>query len=120
MFIGSVVGFWREISLTLSDILKIRIPVSLALLLLNDDSSLNLSLQHSHIHWTGLIAAKKMLALRWQSPRFLAWQQWANSFLEIVLIEWSVAQVHGASHKTLQGWEAAHKLVQEKAQRHRS
>lgn len=115
-----VVGFWKEISLTLSDILKIKIPVSPALLLLNDDSSLILSLQHRRILWAGLTAAKKMLALRWQPPHSLAWQQWANSFLEIVLMEWSVARMHGANHKTLQGWEAAHKLVKERVQHGRS
>ncbi|TKS65406.1 hypothetical protein D9C73_027939 [Collichthys lucidus] len=65
--------------------------------------------EHRRILWAGLTAAKKMLALRWQPPHSLAWQQWANSFLEIVLMEWSVARMHGASHKTLQGWEAAHK-----------
>lgn len=34
-----LVRFWKEPSLTLCDILKVRIPVSPALLLLNDDSS---------------------------------------------------------------------------------
>jgi len=42
-----VIRFWKEISVTLSDILKIKIPTSPALILLNDDSSLNLSMQHS-------------------------------------------------------------------------
>ena len=111
-----MVRFWKEISLTLSDILKIRIPVSPALLLLNDDSSLNLSLQHKRILWAGLTAAKRMLALRWQPPHSLAWQHWANSFLEIVLMEWSVARMHGASHETLQAWETAYKLVKERVQ----
>ncbi|TKS64932.1 LINE-1 retrotransposable element ORF1 protein [Collichthys lucidus] len=68
--------------------------------------------EHRRVLWAGLTAAKKMLALRWQPPHSLAWQQWANSFLEIVLMEWSVARMHGASHKTLQGWEAAHKINQ--------
>ncbi|KAE8277582.1 hypothetical protein D5F01_LYC24437 [Larimichthys crocea] len=77
-------------------------------------------LKHRRILWAGLTAAKKMLALRWQPPHSLAWQQWANSFLEIVLMEWSVARMHGANHKTLQGWEAAHKLVKERVQHGRS
>ncbi|KAE8296864.1 hypothetical protein D5F01_LYC05634 [Larimichthys crocea] len=76
--------------------------------------------EHRRILWAGLTAAKKMLALRWQPPHSLAWQQWANSFLEIVLMEWSVARMHGANHKTLQGWEAAHKLVKERVQHGRS
>ena len=81
--------------------LEVTIPLSPTLLLLNDDSSLELSLQQRHLLWAGLTAAKKMLALRWQPPHTLSWQQWANSFLDIVMMERPVARVHGASKKTL-------------------
>ncbi len=109
----SVVAFWRHICLTLSDMLEITIPQSPNLPLLNDDSTLELSLQQRRILWTGLTAAKKMLALRWQPPHTLSWQQWANSYLDIVMTERSVARVHGASQKTLNAWDAAYTLVKE-------
>lgn len=86
-------AFWRH----LCSMLEVNIPLSLTLLLLNDDSNLELSLQQRHILWAGLTAAKKMLALRWQPPHTLTWQQWANFFLDIVMMERSVARVHGAS-----------------------
>lgn len=82
----AVSQFWKQISLTLSDILEVRIPLSPILFLLIDDSSLNLSLQQKHILWAGLTAAKKMLALRWQPPHSLTRQQWTNSLLEMILM----------------------------------
>ena len=89
-----VFAFWRHICSTLSDMLEVNIPLSPTLLLLNDDSSLELTLQQRRILWASLTAAKKMLALRWQPPHTLSWQRWANSFLDIVMMERSVARVH--------------------------
>lgn len=112
----SVSAFWRLISSTLSDMLEINIPCSPTLLLLNDDSTFDFSLQQKRTLWAGLTAAKKMLALRWQPPHTLPWRQWANSFLDIVMMERSVARMHGASKKTIQAWDAAYSLVKEKVQ----
>lgn len=75
--------------------LEVNTPLSPTLVLLNDDANLELSLQQRRILWAGLTAAKKMLALRWQPPHTLTWQQWANSILDIVMMERSVARVHG-------------------------
>lgn len=111
-----VSAFWRQISITLSDMLGVDIPLSPSLLLLNDDSTLELSLQQRRILWAGLTAAKKMLALRWQPPHNLPWQQWANSFLDIVMLERSVARMHAASQKTIHAWDAAYTLVKERVQ----
>ena len=96
----NVFAFWRQICSTLSDMLDVHIPLSPNLLLLNDDSTLELTLQQRRILWAGLTAAKKMLALRWQPPHTLSWQQWSYSFVDIVMMERSVARVHGASQKT--------------------
>lgn len=112
-----VYAFWRHLCSTLSDMLEVTIPLSPTLLLLNDDSSLELSPQQMRILWAGLTAAKKMLALRWQPPHTLSWQQWANSFLDIVMMERSVARVHGASMKTLKAWDVAYNLIKERVQR---
>lgn len=78
------------------------------IILLNNDSSVDLSLQQ---RWAGVTAAKKMLALRWQPPHTLTLQQWANSLLEIAMMDWSLARMHGASLKTLWAWDAAYNLV---------
>lgn len=80
-----VVRFWKQISLILSEMLKTKIPLLQKVFLLNDDFTCLL--------WAGLTVAKK---------NDLPWQQCDNSFLEIVLMEWSVAQMHGASLKTLE------------------
>ncbi len=109
-------SFWKQISHTLSDILEVKIPLSPTLLLLNDSSSSDLSLQQKCILWAGLTSAKKMLALRWQPLHSLTWQQWANSLLDIVMMEQSVARMHGASHKTHQARDAAYSSVKEKVQ----
>lgn len=112
-----VYAFRRQLSSTLSDMLEVTIPWSPTLLLLNDDCCLELSLQQRCILWAGLTAAKKMLALRWQPPHTLSWQQWANSFLEQNMMERSVARVHGASQKTLKAWDVAYNLIKERVQR---
>lgn len=57
-----------------------------------------------------------MLALHWQAPHLLPWQQWANSFLDIIMMERSVARMHAASQETLRAWDAAYSLVKEKVQ----
>uniref|UniRef100_A0A3Q3AUI9 Reverse transcriptase domain-containing protein n=1 Tax=Kryptolebias marmoratus TaxID=37003 RepID=A0A3Q3AUI9_KRYMA len=112
----SVASFWRQISTTLSDLLKFDISLSPSLFLLNDDSTLELSSQQKRMLWAGLTAAKKMLALRWQPPHLLPWQQWANSFLDIVMMERSVARMHTASQKTIRAWDAAYSLIKERVQ----
>lgn len=112
----SVAAFWRQISITLSDLLKANIRLSPSLFLLNDDSTSELSSQQKRMLWAGLTAAKKMLALQWQPPHLLPWQQWANSFLDIVIMERSVARMHTASQKTIRAWDAAYSLVRERVQ----
>ena len=79
----NVFAFWRHICSTLNDMLAVNIPLSPTLLLLNDDSTLELTLQQRRILWASLTAAKKILVLLWQPPHTLSWQQWANSFLDI-------------------------------------
>lgn len=107
----------QSLSLSLSDLLEISVPLSPSLLLLNDDSTLELCLQQRHILWAGLTAAKRMLALRWQPPHNISWQQWADSFLDIVMLERSVARMHAASQKTINAWDAAYTLVKDRVQR---
>lgn len=75
-----VYAFWRQISIALSNMLQINIPLSPSVRLRNDESTIKLSHQGRRVLWTAISAAKKMLALRWQLPRTLSQQQWINCF----------------------------------------
>uniref|UniRef100_A0A8C9ZF71 Reverse transcriptase zinc-binding domain-containing protein n=1 Tax=Sander lucioperca TaxID=283035 RepID=A0A8C9ZF71_SANLU len=72
----NVFAFWRHLCLTFSDMLGVNIPLSLTLLLLNDDYTLELSLQQKRILWTGLTAAKKTLVLNRKYDQM----QWKHTY----------------------------------------
>lgn len=110
----NVFAFWRHLCSTLSGMLEVNIPLSPTLLLLNDGSDLEVSLQQRHLSPAALTAAKKTLALRWPPPHTLTWQQWANSFLDVAVMKRPVARVHGAGQKTLKAWDEAQSLVRER------
>uniref|UniRef100_A0A3B4V253 exodeoxyribonuclease III n=1 Tax=Seriola dumerili TaxID=41447 RepID=A0A3B4V253_SERDU len=77
------------------------------------DSSITYS---SHLNKNRI---KKITELETTLTQLEAQQQWANSLLEIVLMEWSVSRMHGASLKTPKMWEEAYNLVKEMMQRDR-
>lgn len=65
----TVTNFWKQVVSSLSDILKLKVPISPNFILLNVDSSLGLSLQKRRILWTALTAPERMLAVKWLPPQ---------------------------------------------------
>lgn len=99
--------FGKMVTSTLSTFLSVEIPQCPKLLLLNDTSSLAISKCHISVLFSGLTAAKKMLALHWKPPHSLSRSQWLNSLLDIVYMELSVARMHNAKHATIISWSSA-------------
>lgn len=102
-----VAKFWTSVATTLSNLLSVKVPVDIPVLLLNDLSELNIDRLKKRIVLAGLTAAKKMIVLRWKPPQVLSTRQWILSFLDVVYLELSTARVHGATEKTLNGWRLA-------------
>ena len=67
------------------------IPLDPVVLLLNDDSRLNLTEKQRKIWLAGLTATKKMIAQRWLPPCTVAMRCWLSYFLDIVMLELSTA-----------------------------
>ena len=67
------------------------IPLDPVVLLLNDDSGLNLTEKQKKIWLAGSTATKKMIAQRRLPPHSLAMRQWLSYFLDIVMLELSTA-----------------------------
>jgi hypothetical protein len=91
--------FWEEVSSVLSGVLDMTIPCSPKLLSLNDNSPRIMSLQKRRIMLSGLTAAQKILALRWQPPHSLAMSHWIRPFVDIIYLQLSTARIHGAIAK---------------------
>lgn len=68
--------FWRRVSTTLKDILDLEIACCPRLSLLTDDSLCAFSLTQNKLFFCELMAAKKMLALRWKPRHSIAWNHW--------------------------------------------
>ena len=96
--------FWEQIVIYLSKVLQKQIPCCPKLLLLNDDSSLILSTVQRRFWLAGSTAAKKMLALRWQAPHTLPFNQWKQLIGDVVLMELSTARLNGVSSQTIDNW----------------
>ncbi|CAM4652875.1 unnamed protein product [Leuciscus chuanchicus] len=72
-------------------IIKEPIPPSPCLLLLNDTSSLKLTINNRRLLLAGLTAAKKMIVCRWKPPHTLSMRKWLASYRDIVQLELSTA-----------------------------
>lgn len=106
----AVASFWELVSSTLTDMLGTVIHCSPAVMLLND---IQIPLPQKKVFLAGLTAAKKILALRWQPPHTLTHRHWMNTFLDTIVLEMSVARMHGASERTILQWSEALSMVKE-------
>lgn len=79
--------FQKMVAFNLSKLFKIRLPCSLATLILNDLSRLGLTLDKRRVFLAGLTAAKKLVATRWKPPHSLSFRAWVLTYLDIVYLE---------------------------------
>lgn len=92
-----------------SKILDKVVPCCPVLCLLNNISQFP---THEKCVWlSGLTAAKEMLVVRWKPPLALSLDYWWHLVLDILTLELSVAQSHGAKEKTLKSWSEAITVV---------
>ena len=109
----NVFSFWKMVATKLSELLDVEIPPSPAVLLLNDDSKLQLNKTRTRVFFAGLTAAKKMVATRWKPPHVLTFRQWALTFLDIIYLEWSTARLHGAKEENVNIWSFAAEIIKQ-------
>ncbi len=80
------------------------IPVNPSILLLSDNSLLNLSKLQITVWLAGLTSAKKLLAQHWLSPHSLDMCKWLIQLRDIIMFELSMARVNLAQMSTLKIW----------------
>lgn len=97
-----VYSFWVNVSVILSDIIETKIPCLPHILLLNDDTSLSLTLHRKRVLFADLTAAKKMLVMRWKPPHRLSIHQWKLSLYEVLTLEASSARAQRAKIENIQ------------------
>ena len=100
-----VYSFWKRVTSILSKLIGKDIPLQPILLLLNDDSQLQLSEKQRKIMFAGLTAAKKLIVQRWMPPYTLHSRKWLFYFHDIVMMELSTSRIHNAKASTIQIWE---------------
>ena len=108
-----VMHFWSMVAAELSSLLSVVIPPSPSVLLLNDISQLHLRAPQKRVFFSGLTAAKKLLASRWKPPHMLSLRQWALTFLDIVYLELSTARLHGAREDNVNMWSCIAEKIKE-------
>lgn len=108
-----VTDLWSMIAEKLLTILSTAIRPSPSVLLLNDVSQLHLRAAQKHVFFSGLTAAKKLLALRWKPPHTLSFRQWALTFLDIVYLELSTARLHGEREDNGNKWSNIAEKIKE-------
>ena len=96
--------FWYSVSSIMSSIIKGPIPLSPCLLLLNDTSSLKLTINNRRRLLAGLTAAKRMIVCRWKPPHTLLMRRWLSSYRDIVQLELSTARLHYAKMSNIDCW----------------
>ena len=99
--------FWHKTTSIISDMIGCPIPLDPVVLLLNDDSRLNLTEKQRKIWLAGSTATKKMIAQRWLPPHSLIMRRWLSYFLDIVMLELSTARVNKAKLRTVELWRSA-------------
>jgi len=100
-----VYGFWRKVTVTLSNVIDKTVPLELTLLLLNDDSHLGLNEKQRKVWLAGLMAAKKLVVQRWLPPHKLYSRKWLEYFQDMVMLELSTARVNKVKNSTLDSWK---------------
>jgi len=106
-----VATFWKTVTEVLSNIVSVRVPVSMPVLLLNDFTCLPMPKHLKCMVLAGLTAAKKMLATRWKPPHELSKRQWMLSFLDVIYMEQSTARINGAKGIVQQSWSTAAEVL---------
>lgn len=99
-----VASFWKMVAVNLSKMFEVELPCSPAALFLNHLSNLGLTLNKKRGLLAGLTAAKKLVAIRWDPPHSLSFHAWVLSYLDIVYLELSTVQVHGAKESAIEAW----------------
>lgn len=56
---------------------------------------------------------KKMLALRWKPLHSLTMSHWLNLYVDVDIMELSVARMHAANESTILSWTRALNRIQE-------
>ena len=74
------------------------------LILLCDDSQLDLTKKKQKLLLSGFTAAKKVLVQRWLPPHDLSMRKWLTYFHEVVLLERSAARINKARPSTIDLW----------------
>ena len=106
--------FGRQIAQTLSDIIGFTVPCLPNVMLLNDDSFLSTAVPSKNprrMFFLGLIAAKKMLVMRWKPPHTLSVRLWKRQFHNILILEASIARINNAKTGTFEALEGAAALL---------
>ena len=96
--------FWGSVAVKLSGVLGVVVPVLPNILLLNDLSSLDLSILLRRRLLVGLTAAKRMVAQRWKAPHLLPIRQWISDTVSLAKLEMSIARMHGAKEANIKSW----------------
>ncbi len=99
-----VVPFWESVCSILSDYMQLDIPRDPLLLLLLDDSSLQLNVHQKRTLLAASTAAKKTILKLWIEPSTPITFTWLSYFRDIVLLEGTTARLNGAKDNTIQSW----------------
>ena len=103
--------FWKQVIDIVSEIIGVHIPCLPNIVLLNDDSSLDLQNHQKRVLFAGLTAAKKIIVIRWKPPHTLFIKQWISSFHDLLISELSIASANKAKGETLEAIKRAADLV---------
>lgn len=99
-----VFQFWENVAKILPNITGRAIPCTPRLLLLDDTSKLNMTINNRRIFFAGFTAAKKMIVCRWKSVQPLTVREWLLSYRDIIQLELSAAWIHGAKTENISCW----------------
>lgn len=97
--------FWKMIAFNLSQLFKVKLPCSPAIIMLNDLPKLGLTLDKRRALLAGFTAGKKLVATRWKPPHLLSFRAWVLTYLDIVYLELSTARIHGAKDSAVKTWD---------------
>ena len=96
--------FWWKVTGILSTLMDKTIPCSQPLLLLNDTSTIKLSINDRRILLAGLTAAKKLIVCRWKPPHLLSVKEWLRSYREIAQLELSTSRLRHVNSENILYW----------------
>ncbi len=99
-----MVPFWESACSILSDYMQLDVPRDPLLLLLLDDSSLQLNVHQKRTLLAASTAAKKTILKLWIEPSTPITFTWLSYFRDIVLLEGTTARLNGAKDNTIQSW----------------